>query len=363
MFLDEPPTDSAHGVIFPPRWEWLARAEPEDVRDAELEIVDAHHHLWDRTNYTYLFHEYLRDAQSGHNVRDSIIVESGVMRRAYGDPLLAPVGETEFAAGIGAMADSGDYGATRVGRGFVAFADLTSERVAEVLDAHQSTANGRFVGVRQSGTRSFDERIAAAVPARDKLYASDDFQRGVAEVARRGLPVDASVFHPQLADVLDLARAVPQATIVIDHAGCPIGYGPYGQGGKDTFTEWREFMSDLAAEPNTVVKLGGLAGRAAVFDVLALDRPLTSAELARAWAPYLETTIELFGAGRCMFVSNFPVERNATTFRVLWNAFKLIASGASDDERSLLFSGTARLTYSIPPTDPPAALVAQKDHL
>jgi L-fuconolactonase len=103
----------------------------------------------------------------------------------------------------------------------------------------------------------------------------------------------------------------------------------------------------LARCPNVVVKLGGMVNRGAAFDFHAAAAPPSSATIAERWRPFVETCIELFGAGRCMFESNFPVDKMGIGYAALWNGFKRIAGGASADEKRDLFAGTAKRVYRL----------------
>jgi predicted TIM-barrel fold metal-dependent hydrolase len=251
--------------------------------------------------------ELLADLRTGHDVVATVFVECHAMYRAGGPAALRPVGETEFVAGIAAMSDSGLYGPTRVAAGIVGFADLTlGDRVEPVLETHVRAGGGRFRGVRHSAAWDASEAIGnSAVATGPHLMKRPDFRAGLARLTGLGLSLDAWVFHPQLADLIDLARAFPTTTIIAGHAGGPLGYGPY-------------------------------AGKRA-----------SSAELAAHWRPYLETCIERFGPARCTFESNFPVEKMGIGYAALWNAFKRIAAGASAAEKLALFSGTARRAYRL----------------
>ena len=166
-------------------------------------------------------------------------------------------------------------------------------------------------------------------------------------LTRLGLSLDAWVFHPQLADVVDLARAFPDTTIILGHVGGVLGYGPYAGKQKEVFAAWKPQMTELARCPNVVVKLGGMMMRLAAFDYRTQPKPPTSTELAALWRPYMETCIELFGANRCLFESNFPVDKMGIGWAGLWNALKRIAAGASAAERQAMFSGTARRVYRL----------------
>jgi len=262
---------------------------------------------------------------------------------------MRPVGETEFVAGLAAMSDSGGYGSTRVAAGIVGYADLTlGDRVEPVLEAHIRAGGGRFRGVRHSAGWDASEVIGNSRPdMRPHLYRLPELRAGLARLAALGLSFDAWLYHPQLADFVDLARAVPAASIIMGHVGGILGYGPYKGKKDEVFAVWKTAMTELAACPNVVVKLGGMMRRLAAFDYGTVPAPPSSEELAGYWRPYMATCIELFGAERCMFESNFPVEKVGTGYAALWNAFKRIAADASPDEKHALFSGTAHRVYRL----------------
>ncbi len=332
---------------------WLAGQAPEPVLDPDLPIIDPHHHFWERRGggpgHRYLIDELLADIDTGHNIEATVFLECRSMYRAGGPPEMQPVGETEFVAGLAAMSASGGYGKTRVAAGIVGYADLTlGARVEPVLEAHIRAGGGRFRGVRHSAGWDQSDTIGnSRSDMRPGLYARPDFRAGLARLAARGLSFDAWLYHPQLADVVDLARAFPAAPIVMGHVGGVLGYGPYAGKKDEVFAAWQRSMTELAACPNVVVKLGGQMRRLAAFDYGAAEKPPSSEELAGYWRPFMQTCIELFGAERCMFESNFPVEKIGTGYAVLWNAFKRIAAGASPDEKRALFAGTARRFYRL----------------
>ena len=83
------------------------------------------------------------------------------------------------------------------------------------------------------------------------------------------------------------------------------------------------------------------------FDFPERPKPPTSVQLAEAWKPYIETSIEAFGPDRAMFESNFPVDKGMCSYAVLWNAFKHLAAGCSAAEKTALFSGTAARVYKL----------------
>jgi predicted TIM-barrel fold metal-dependent hydrolase len=342
-------TPTAFGRIFPPREDWLAGASEEEVLEPELQIIDTHHHFWDTPAHRYLLPELLADAGSGHNVVATVFIECGSMYRADGPKELRSVGEVEFAAGIAAMSESGQYGPTRTAAGIVGFADLTlGDAVEPVLQALIAAGGGRFRGIRHAAGWHPDPVIGnnhhGAGPG---LYLRDDFRAGLARLTAHGLALDALVYHSQHADLIDLARACPEANIVMNHTGMPLGYGPYKGKMDEVYAEWRQGIEALAQLPNVAMKLGGMTMRLAAFDYNAIQRPPASAELAAFWRPYIEPCIELFGAERCTFESNFPVDKMGIGYKALWNAFKRIAAGCSAAEKTALFAGTARRVYRL----------------
>jgi predicted TIM-barrel fold metal-dependent hydrolase len=341
------------GRIYPPDEAWLARQPPEPILEPELPIIDTHHHLWDRGGHRYFLPEFLADAATGHHVVASVFLECHSMYRAAGPEPMRPVGETEFVAGQAAMSASGQYGPTRVAAGIVGFADLTlGDRVEPVLEAHLRAGGGRFRGVRHSAAWDASDVIGnSAVADGPHVYRRPDFRAGLAVLTRLGLSLDAWVFHPQLADVVDLARAFPDTTIVLDHVGTPIGRGSYAGKLDERFGVWRENIRELAKSPNVVVKLGGLAMAFCNFPSFLAEPRVPSEQLAREWGPYIETCIEAFGPERCMFESNFPVDMGSCSYATLWNAFKRIASGASAAEKAALFHNTAARVYRVGAAD------------
>jgi predicted TIM-barrel fold metal-dependent hydrolase len=337
------------GRIHAPDEAWLARNPPELILEPDLPIVDTHHHLWDRNGHRYFLHDFLADVATGHKVVATVFLECHSMYRASGPVEMRPVGETEFVAGQSAMSASGRYGETRVAAGIVGFADLTlGDRVEPVLEAHLRAGGGRFRGVRHAAAWDANDVIGnSEVADGPHLYRRPEFRAGLARLTRLGLSLDAWVFHPQLADVVDLARAHPDANIVLGHVGGVLGYGSYAGKQQSVFAAWKPQMTELARCGNVSVKLGGMMMRLAAYDYRTQPKPPTSTELAALWRPYVETCIELFGPDRCLFESNFPVDKMGIGWAALWNTFKRIASGASSSEKQALFGGTARRVYRL----------------
>ncbi len=337
---------SAHLAVRP---DWLDKRR-EAALEPDLPIVDPHHHLIDRPESgTYLLTDLLRDTGSGHNVVATVYLEWLSMYRADGPVELRPVGEIEFANGVAAMAASGGYGATRACAGIVGHGELTlGARVARVLEAMIAAGNGRFRGIRFITASDPDQREWGAIATRPQGWLLDRTVReGFAQLAPLGLSFDAFMFHPQLGDLLDLARAFPQTPIVLNHVGGPIGLGRFKGRRDEVFADWRAKIRALAACPNVHVKLGGMGMKMFGFDFHEHDLPPSSEQLAAAWRPYVETCIEAFGANRAMFESNFPVDKGSYGYGVFWNACKRLAQGASASEKADLFHGTASRFYRL----------------
>jgi predicted TIM-barrel fold metal-dependent hydrolase len=330
--------------------EWLALYH-EPILEPELQIIDPHHHLWDFPRHRYLLHDLLADTGSGHAILKTVFIECTACWRADGPPELRPVGETEFVNGIAAMSASGAYGPTRVAAGIVGLADLTlGARVAEVLEAHIRAGGERFCGIRhaagwQDKTPEVHNSHTNPPPHLYRDHAK--FREGFAVLGRMGLTFDAWLYHPQLPDLIDLACAFPDQPIVLDHVGGPLGLGWYADQRHEILAEWRKDIRELARAPNVVVKLGGLGMRINGFAFHKRPGPPSSEELAEAWRPYIETCIEAFGPSRCMFESNFPVDKISGSYATYWNAFKRLAAHASADEKAALFRDTARRFYRL----------------
>jgi predicted TIM-barrel fold metal-dependent hydrolase len=324
----------------------------EPILDPGLAIVDPHHHFYDLPHTRYMFEDYLSDVYAGHNVVASTYVATQAMVRIDGPEVLRPLGETEFANGVAAMSASGNYGPCRVGAGIVGFADLTlGDQVADLLDRCLGTAPDRFRGVRMSSLDAPDDSVfryvlSAARPVQG-ILKHPAFPAGFRHLAPRGLTFDASIFHHQAAELTALADAFPETTIVLDHMGIALGMDLDSGGRATVFRQWRAGLATLAERPNIVCKVGGLG---MPFWGLGFDtRPdaVSSAELALAWAHWVEGAIEAFGPGRCMMESNYPPDARSCGWVPLWNALKRITSGYSPDEKAALFHGTAARIYHI----------------
>ena len=339
---------SKSGLYADPREDWLAQYS-EEVIDPSRPIVDPHHHLWDRGGQRYMIEELSADIASGHNIVATVYVEARSMYRATGPEALRPVGEVEFANGAAAMSASGGYGPAAICAGIVGHANLSlGEAARPVLEAEIAAGQGRFRGIRHSSAFDADPDVGHMYTTRPKgLLLDPTFRKGFACLAPLGLSFDAWMFHPQIGELTDLARAFPETKIVLDHCGGPVGLGRFANRREETFAVWKASIEEIAKCPNVVVKLGGLAMRLLGYDFHQRPRPPSSEEAAAAWHPYIESCIEAFGPGRCMFESNFPPDKGQCSYQVIFNAFKRISAQYNEAEKTALFSGTATEVYGL----------------
>lgn len=331
----------------PPNDAWLALHD-EPVLDPEQPIIDAHHHLWTEGGVPYLLDELTADVGSGHNVEATVFVQAHFRYRTDGPEPLRPVGETEAVSAM--RAEAARRGSkVKVAAGIVGFVDLLLGDDAEaVIDAHMAAAPDAFRGVRHSVSR--DEQFPNGIvlrPAPPRLLADERYRRGLAAVMRAGLSYDAMLYHGQIHELVECARALPDLPIVLDHYGCLLGVGPYAGRPPELLAEWRAAMGRLAQCPNVSVKLGGLGMIVCGAEWHLADGPPSSSDLAESWRPLFEPTVELFGTERCMLESNFPVDKAMWSYKVVWNAFKRLSAGFSPTEKSNLFRDTANRFYRL----------------
>jgi L-fuconolactonase len=322
---------------------WLDRTQ-ETTLEPELPICDPHHHLWEFPTSVYLLDELLQDLSAGHNVVKTVYVECNENYRSEGPVALSPVGETEFVERVTAQQQL----RPQLAAGIVGFADLClGSAVEEVLQAHIA-ASPRFRGIRHASAWHESDKVHNShTHPPQHLLQDPNFLAGFEQLQRLGLSFDAWLYFEQIPQLLDLARAFPDTNIVLNHIGGPIGIGPYVGHREQVFAQWHANISELAACPNVQVKLGGMAMTASGFRWHKLDAPPGSEVLAEAMAPYFQTCIELFGVQRCMFESNFPVDRASCSYNVLWNAFKRLSQNYSSSERADLFHDSACRFYKI----------------
>lgn len=334
--------------------DWLDLTQ-EETLEPDLPIIDPHHHLWDArgghyVQRRYLLDEMLADVNSGHNIVATVFIECGAMFRADGPEHLRCVGETEFVNGIAAMCASGAYGNTRIAKGIVGTAPLRQGDKAsgEALDAQLAAGNGRFRGVRVGATWDHSPLVPDhRTNPPPRMYEDATFQAGFKHLAPRNLTFEAWCYHPQIPELTDLAKAFPDTTIILDHFGGPIGVGPYAGREDDVFEAWRANIGPLAECPNVMAKLGGLVMEVNGFGWQGRPQPPSSQELMERTRHYYEYTIEKFGVERCMFESNFPVDKVACSYNVLWNSFKRLTANYSAAEKAALYHDTAARVYRL----------------
>ena len=328
--------------------DWLALTQ-EPALEPELPICDPHHHFWDmrgeRAPYRrYLMHELADDVNSGHNVRSTVFVEARAMYRSSGPEEMRSVGEVEFVQGLAAASESGLYGPTRAAASIVGNANLTlGDRVEPVLEALQAASPNRFRGIRHSLTWDpHPEFQDASRPNMEGLLSREDFRAGARVLARKGMSFEAWLYFPQLTELADFARAVPDLSIILNHIGGLMRVGPYGNNDDEVLATWRSGIAAVAECPEREsVKLGGVGMPRTGFDWHERDVPIGSEELAESMAPFMNYCIEQFGPDRGMFESNFPVDKVAYSYNVMYNAFKRLSKDYTDSERAAMFHDTA----------------------
>jgi L-fuconolactonase len=329
----------------------LHAGRDEPILEPDLPIIDSAHHLFDRPALRYMFDDYLADVRAGHRIVASIYVETLAFTRPDGPELLRPLGEVEFANGVGAMSASGVYGDCRICAAIVGHADLRfGEQVGELLDRSLALAPERFRGVRQITIDDESDapfRYVTTRPARG-IMKHPKFRAGLREVARRGLSFDVAAFHHQLGEVAELADAFPDTQLVINHVGQGMAMDLDAQGRAAVFEQLRVALRDLGRRPNVTCKIGGMGLPFWGFGFEQRTEPVGYLELAAAWKPLVEMAIEAFGADRCMMESNYPPDGRAAGFVPLWNALKHIVRDASADEKADLFHRTAARVYRLP---------------
>lgn len=325
------------------RPDWLSLHQ-EEVLDPALPIIDAHHHLWQTPEFSYALAQLQSDASDGHALRATLFVDCMSHYRSDGPEALRPVGETEFVVRHCGVQQGGVQWAA----GIVGWADLQlGDRVTPVLEAHMAAGQGRFRGVRARANWHADPALHPPGVGAAEMLLRPQVQQAARRLGDMGLTLDLWVYHSQLGDVARLAAACPQTTLILNHCGGPLGVGPYAGKRDAVRREWQAQIQALAAHGNIVVKLGGLAMPRCGFGWHEAERPVDSQTLAWAWAPYIEACVQAFGAERCMFESNFPMDKTGVSYRTLWNAFKRLAQGASAGEKAALFEGTAARVYRL----------------
>ena len=333
--------------------DWLALTQ-EPILEPDLPICDPHHHFWDfrtaRIPYQrYLLHELAADMQSGHNVRSTVFIEARAMYRVDGPEEMRPIGEVEFVQGLAAASASGLYGPGRAAASIIGHANLLlGDRVASVLEALKAASPNRFRGIRHSVTWDPHPEVENTAAHRMQAQlANEQVRAGARLLARMGLTLEGWMYFPQLPELANFARAIPNLQIILNHIGGLIRTGPYAGKDDEVLATWRRGIDAVAECPNVTIKLGGMGMPRTGFDWHARARPIGSEELAAAMSPYMNYCIEKFGPNRCMFESNFPVDKVSFSYHVMYNAFKRLSHSYSASERTAMFHDTAVRVYRV----------------
>ncbi len=298
------------------------------IRVSGHPIVDAHHHIWRLADLPWLrgptvpriFGDYdaiRRDYSIEEYVAEA--TKSGVVRSVYVQTNWPPARALDEIAWVQSVADRNGFPHAIVG-----FADLASPNVEEMLDAMCTFPSVR--GVRQQLHWHIQSQYRFA--ARPDLVNDPAWRRGIAALARRGLLFELQVFAGQMEDSARLAREFPDLTFVLLHAGMLEDRSSAG------WAQWRNGMLALAACSNVVVKLSGLG---------TFVRECTM----RLWRPVIEETVGMFGADRCMFGSNFPVEKLWTSYAEVVAVTEGSLAHLSERERVAVWHDTAARIYRL----------------
>ena len=322
---------------------WLDQVR-EEIVDPERPIVDPHHHMWPNR---YVLEDLWADTESGHNIVKTVFVECRSEYREESPEHLRPVGETEFITRI-ARASRGQERAEI--SGIVAYTDLSRDPgvVREVCEAHCIASDGLFRGIRHGGAYDPDRKSLWGNPAtQPDLYERRDFRKSVELLGEMGLVYETWHHHHQNPGFAEVARAAPATVMVLNHLGSPIGSGRFAGRQEEVLAQWKRDMVDLAACENVMMKLGGLGMPTPYFGWHLRETPVTSDEVVAAQRDYYLHAIDCFGPDRCMFESNFPVDKLSMSYHVYWNAMKKISAKFPENEKDLLLSGTATRVYNL----------------
>ena len=333
--------------------EWLAQIS-EEIIDPEQRIIDPHHHLWpgasidssDNFNQ-YLLEDLWADTSSGHNVTNTIFIDCSQCYWDSTDQALNPVGETEFVKKIADESKVDSKQATI--SGIVGHVDMLLGFEAErVLEKHLEIGQELFKGIRHAGGWDPHPDVRNSHHnACEGLYLLPNFLDGLQTLAKLGYVFEAWQYHHQIPQITELAKQFPDLVIILNHFSGPLGIGPYENKQVEIFSQWQKDLKELSQHENVFAKLGGLAMPVNGFGFHTQDKPPTSDEFILKQKAYYETALEYFTPARCMFESNFPVDKASISYPILWNAFKKLAANYSASERDQLFYKTASKVYRI----------------
>lgn len=326
----------------------------EEALEPSLPIIDPHHHFWENAGGVepflhprYMLDELFTDLQTGHNVVATVFLQCGAKMRDTGPEHLKPVAETEFVQTLADDAAAQPDNKINVAAGIISTADLClGNAVDEVLDAHIAASPDRFKGIRFNAFWHNDQQVHSRAVVPEHHLQNPKLKEGAARLVHHGLTFETWLYHTQLEEFVAFAKALPDLTIIINHLGGPVGIGPYKNKADEVFADWSRGIKALSHCPNIYMKLGGINMETNGFDWDELDVPPTSDQIIEKTKHFYLHAIDCFGANRCMFESNFPME--AVAYPTLWNVFKKIAGDFSASEKASLFHNTAARAYSLP---------------
>lgn len=332
--------------IFRPEWVNQIQEAP---LEPELPILDAQHHFHDRSPGMDHFDPddlIVTIKASGHKVVGTIYCDVNYRRRKEGPEEMRTVGEIE------AVRENAEYARKAapelgIARGIVGFADLAlGEKVQPVLEAMMEAGKGRLCGIRYMNA-VWDPDPKLRRSGRPGAMAEPEIRENVKRLGRMGLTYNAFIYHPQLPELADLARACPDTTIVIDHTAMPVRAYRFAANPEAALEDWRRGITAVAKLPNVYIKIGGLASPRLGIPWQAQPLPPTSDDLVKAWGPLIDHCINAFGPSRSILESDYTIQRPICTYSVLWNAFKKATQKYSASERRMLFGGAAEKAYPL----------------
>jgi L-fuconolactonase len=319
----------------------------EEILFPGLPICDPHQHFFNFPDFQYTPDDLMKDITTGHKVVQTVYIDCKTGYRENGPDDLKPVGETEYVENL--VSNYINPQQIKIAAGIVGFADLKlGDSVKPVLEAHMAASPKRFRGVRNVAAWDISPAFSIGCNAPHAgLLLDSAFRKGFAYLKKFKLSFDAMVFHTQLPDLIDLAGAFPDTTIILNHIGLPLGIGPYADKQNEVFSNWKKGIAELSTCKNVFIKIGGFGMDICAYGLNNLSKPISSFELYEIIKPYCLWCIEKFDVDRCMFESNFPIDKRLLSYVVLWNAFKRITGDFSPNERQKLFHDTAVKVYGI----------------
>lgn len=331
-----------------PQPQWLNQVQ-EEIFDPNREIIDTHHHLWSADGLIpYSLEDLWADTGSGHNIIKTVFMECHANYYTDGPEHLRSLGEVEYVTEIADRTAADSSGRAEIAALVTAFDLRQGDGVEELVHRHREISKGRFRGIRQALANGRpNEGLLLEAVGPENIHRDPDFLRGMQILGKMGHSYESWHYHYQNPQFAELARSVPDTLMVLDHIGTPVGSGIYADRRDEVFEEWKKGIDEVAACANTVVKLGGFSMPDNAMGWAGRDKPPTSDEVVAAQTKYYLYVIEKFTPERCMFESNFPVDKLELSYQVFWNAMKKIVKGFSEDEKNAMFSETAKRVYKL----------------